>query len=99
MLAKLGKRAFVVLITNLRDEDDLAIRRACELISARHLVMCASLRESALDTALAAPAQHMSDALRLCASTHYLQQRRAAIERLGIRATHLLDITPEQLSS
>ena len=30
---------------------------------------------------------------------HYLQQRRDAIKRLGIRADRLIDITPEKLSS
>ena len=97
--SRLGKRAFVVLITNLRDEDDLAMRNACRLLSARHLVMCASLREHALDEALLAPVRDFAGALRHCASADYLRTRRAAIERLGIAPGHLLDVTPQQLSA
>jgi uncharacterized protein (DUF58 family) len=98
LLTRLSKRAFVVLITNLRDEDDRAMRTACELLSAKHLVMCASLREKVLDAAIAAPVRHFADALRLCATSHYLEQRSDAIKRLGIRVDHLIDITPEMLS-
>ena len=98
LLKKLSKRAFVVLITNLRDEDDRAMRTAYELLSTKHLVMCASLREKALDAAVDAPVQQFSEALRLCAATQYLEQRSEAIRRLGIRADHLIDITPDKLS-
>ncbi len=98
LLTRLRKRAFVVMITNLRDEDDLAMRTACELLSTKHLVLCASLREKALDNAIAAPVHDFADALRFSATTHYLQQRRDAIKRLGIRAQQLIDITPEKLS-
>ncbi len=99
LMEKLSKRAFVVLITNLRDEDDRALRIACELISTKHLVMCASLREKALDSAVRGPVAGFADALRQSAAAHYLQQRSEAIRRLGIRADRLIDITPEQLST
>lgn len=98
LLARLKKRAFIVLITNLRDEDDRAMREACELLATRHLVLCASMREKALDLALSAPAHNFAGALRSSAAAHYLDQRDYAIKRLGIRASHLFDITPEQLS-
>jgi uncharacterized protein (DUF58 family) len=98
LLNRLSKRAFVVIITNLRDEDDAALRTACELISTRHLVMCASLREKAVDDARGVEVDTFAGALRYSATVHYLQQRRAAIGRLGIRADRLIDITPEKLS-
>ncbi|MEO7494558.1 MAG: DUF58 domain-containing protein, partial [Massilia sp.] len=99
LLQRLGKRAFVVLITNLRDEDDNALRAACDLISSRHLVMCASLREKSLDGARGEPVRNLQDALRYSATVHYMQQRREAIRRLGVRADRLVDITPERLSA
>jgi uncharacterized protein (DUF58 family) len=98
LMERLRKRAFVVIITNLRDEDDAAMRTACELLSQRHLVMCASLREKSLDLALQNPVQQFEQALRFCASSHFLAQREEAIRKLGIRAGHLIDITPENLS-
>ncbi|MTW13567.1 DUF58 domain-containing protein [Pseudoduganella eburnea] len=99
LLNRLGRRAFVVLVTNVRDEDDVALRQAVDLLSSRHLVMCASLRERALDAASTAPVNGFDDALRLAASEHYLQQRQEAIRRLGLRAGHLVDVAPEQLAS
>lgn len=98
LLNRLSKRAFVVVITNLRDEDDTALRTACELISTKHLVMCASLREKVMDSARDAEVENLADALRYSATVHYLQQRKEAIRRLGIRADRLIDITPERLS-
>ena len=99
LLNRLSKRAFVVIITNLRDEDDKALRAACELMSTKHLVMCASLREKIMDRARSSEVQSFSDALCYSATVHYLQQRRDAIKRLGIRSDRLIDITPEKLSS
>ena len=99
LLNKLSKRAFVVLITNLRDEDDQAMRAACDLLSTRHLVMCASLREQSLDATIAAPVERFADALRSSAAAHYLQQRQDAIKRLGIRADQFIDIAPQKLSA
>lgn len=98
LMRRLNKRAFIVLITNLRDEDDEAMRSACELLSTKHLVMCASLREKSLDSALQLPVQQFNDALRHSAALQYLQQRDYAIKRLGIRAGQLIDIIPERLS-
>jgi uncharacterized protein (DUF58 family) len=97
LMNRLSKRAFIVLITNLRDEDDMALRSAIDLLSAKHLVLCASLREKALDAAASAPVLGFDDALRQGATEHYLQQRRDAIRRLGLRAGHLIDVTPEKL--
>jgi uncharacterized protein (DUF58 family) len=98
LLSKLSKRAFVVLITNLRDEDDSAMRQAVELLSTKHLVMCASLREASIDQQLQLPIQNFAQALDTAAITHYLQQRSNAIKRLGLRASHLIDINPERLA-
>ena len=96
---KLGKRAFIVLITNLRDEDDQAMRSACDLLSTKHLVMCTSLREKSLDAAVTAPVAGFADALRTSATEHYLQQRQDAIKRLGLRADQFIDVAPQKLSA
>lgn len=98
LMQRLGKRAFVVLITNVRDEDDQALQTACHLLSSRHLVLCASLRELALDAAQGQPIDGLSDALRSSATALYAQQRQEAIKRLGLRAQDLIDVLPAQLS-
>jgi len=96
---RLRKRAFVVLVTNVRDEDDADLRAACALLSERHLVLCASLREQALDLAVAAPVEGFDDALRGAAAQHYLDQRREAIRRLGMREDRLVDVVPQALGT
>lgn len=98
LLKKLDKRAFVILITNLRDEDDVAMRDACELLARRHMVLCASLRELALDQACAAPVAGLAGALRQSAAALYLRQRQDALRRLGLRGGQLIDVAPAQLS-
>lgn len=97
LLGRLRKRAFVVLLTNLRDEDDQALAAAVRLLSRKHLVLCASLRESALDETLDTPITHFNDALRLAATHDYLAQRSESSRRLGLRGGMLLDVTPNQL--
>ncbi len=99
LMRRLNKRAFIVLITNLRDEDDEAMRTACDLLSTKHLVMCASLREKSLDNVLQEPVQNLNGALRYGAALHFLQQREYAIKHLGIRSGRLIDIIPEKLSN
>ncbi|TWI60919.1 uncharacterized protein (DUF58 family) [Pseudoduganella lurida] len=97
LVQRLPRRAFVVLITNVRDEDDLALRAACDLLAEKHLVLCASLRESAVDDAARQPVAGFPSALRLAAAEHYLQQREAAIRRLGLRHERFVDVTPQRL--
>lgn len=99
LLRKLRKRAFIVLITNLRDEDDAAIRQACAMLSSKHLVLCASMREKILDEVLREPVQGFEQALRVAGTNLYLQQRQEAIRRLGLPAGQWIDVTPERLSS
>ncbi len=98
MFTALGHEAQEVdLLTNLRDEDDQALSAAIRLLSRKHLVLCASLRESVLDTTLDIPVTHFNQALRLAATHDYLAQRSESSRRLGLRSGMLLDVAPEQL--
>ncbi len=99
LATRLQKRAFIVLLTNLRDEDDTAVRAAHDLLAKRHLVICASLRERALDDELQREPEHFSAALRTAAVAEYLQRRRNAIRRMGLDASQLIDVLPAQLSA
>ena len=50
LLARQKRRALVVLVTNLRDEDDEELLTAVKRLSKQHRVLVASLREDVLDT-------------------------------------------------
>ncbi|HEY9102835.1 DUF58 domain-containing protein [Chitinimonas sp.] len=98
LLQRLRKRAFVVLVTNLRDEDSTAMREAYKLLSGKHMVLCASLREAALDAVQAAPVGRFADALRLAGTERYLAERRNSLRQLGLKPGCLIDVTPNQLA-
>lgn len=91
------RRALVVLLTNLRDDDSGDLQAALAPLRKRHLVLLASLRETALTAALAAPVDDFGDALRLASAHTLLGERRRAHESVRGRGVHTLDTTPAQL--
>ena len=75
-LAKtLHKRALVVVVSNLRDEEHEELLAAARLLGRRHLVLVASMKERALAQALAAPVRDLDSALTNAATHRYLQAR------------------------
>ena len=91
------RRAFVVLISNLRDEDSDELAPALRLLRTRHLVLLASLRETALRDALAPPPRDLHDSLRVAAVHRYLAAREKVLEELQVRGVLTLDVEPEVL--
>ena len=93
---RLHKRALVILVTNLRDEDQEDLLPALQLLQQhRHLVLIANLREAALDRPI--DVQTFEDALRYAATQHYLNQRQHLNKLLMAQKVLLLDLTPDQL--
>jgi uncharacterized protein (DUF58 family) len=92
------KRALVVLLTNLRDEDDESLLAATRMLRQRHLVLVASLREAALDEAQAQQVGELRDAARLGAATGYRRSRDAAFKRLRAEGVLCLDVPPQKLA-
>lgn len=91
------RRALVVLLTNLRDDDAQELGRLVQSVRKRHLVLVASMRESELDAAATATANTFEEALTVTAANRYLDERRAAHEALRRAGAHTLDVTPAQL--
>ncbi len=92
-----NRRALVIVISNLRDEDQSELTLALSLLQRRHLLVMASLREKALDEALDTPLQSLDDALLVSATHQYLGARRQLHESLVMRGVQLLDVLPAQL--
>ena len=97
LMERVPKRSLVVWVSNLRDEDGSELEAALHLLARRHLVLLASLRETALDRGRDAPIESRDDALRVAAIHHYLGERRRAHARLAAGDALLLDCAPEQL--
>ncbi len=98
MLSKhVRKRSLVVLLTNLRDEDDSTLQPALHQLRQRHLVMVASLRESGLDTLLSKEVDDFDSALSYAAAIDYRQARQTQLARLRAQGVNVLDTSPPQL--
>ncbi|MFN7966777.1 MAG: DUF58 domain-containing protein [Acidobacteriota bacterium] len=92
-----NRRALVIVISNLRDEDQSELLPALSLLQRRHLVVMASLREKALDEALDTPIRTLDEALLVSATHQYLGARRQLHESLVMRGVQLLDLLPAEL--
>jgi Uncharacterized conserved protein (some members contain a von Willebrand factor type A (vWA) domain) len=92
------RRALVVLITNVRDEDDAELRMAVSMLSRRHLVMLVSLRELALDHAALEPGDELEISIRSAAAMHYLAERERVHEGLRREGVNTLDVNCAELS-
>jgi len=95
---RVRKRALVVIVSNLRDEDDDTLLPALRLLQRRHLVLFASLREKALDEAVALPVQDYDAALAHAAAVEYRTQRDDAFRRMRLGNVVCLDVPPQKLA-
>lgn len=91
------RRALVMVVTNLRDEDIEDVLGAVRLLQRRHLVVVASLRERDLDEVLEQPVDDVRSAVRAAAAARYIAQRAAAHDLLRNHRVSVLDVTCEQL--
>ena len=92
------RRALVVLITNVRDEDDAELRMAATLLAQRHLVLVVSLRERALDRAATDAGDSLEAAIRSASAMHYLAERERVHQDLRSAGIATLDVGCHELS-
>ncbi|MBK8285725.1 MAG: DUF58 domain-containing protein [Ahniella sp.] len=98
LMVRLRKRALVVIVSNLRDEDEETLMPAIRLLRKRHLVLVASLREAILGQALAAPIHHPEDAATHAAAADYLERRGREFKRLEAAHIPCVDVEPQGLA-
>ncbi len=98
LIARVRKRALVVLVSNLRDEDHEELLLAVRLLARRHLVLLASMKERVLSSALDAPIRGADDAVRVAATHQYLAGRARAHQLLRAAGVLALDAEPDQLA-
>ncbi|MBV0932338.1 DUF58 domain-containing protein [Marinobacterium weihaiense] len=96
LMQRQHKRALVILVTNLRDDDSDDLQAAVRLLSRKHLVMVACLRESCLEQTLSEDAD-VHETLDFCARTLYREQREQLIRRLQGVGVMTVDAVPQQL--
>lgn len=99
VLGRHRKRAFVVMLTNARDEDTHDLATAANLLARRNLVFVASLREAVLENMANREVNDLNSAIEASAAERYLMDRRRAHLALeGTRAT-VADTTTGRLAS
>ncbi len=97
LMKRARKRALVVILSNLRDEDDDTLGPALGLLQSRHLVLFASLREEILSRALVTRVDSLDRALTHAATADYLRQRELAFKRMERGGALCLDVEPGRL--
>ena len=97
LAARQRRRSLIVMLTNVREEDSEDLRAATDLLRRRHLVMLASLRERALDEALARDIHGYDDALLFAATNQYLGARRESQDLLRAGGVFVEDCLTEEL--
>ena len=98
LLVRHKKRALVIILTNIRDEDSEDLLPAIQLLKKKHLVLLASLREEALDDALKKTIHDVSSAIQISALHRYLQQRQSAFDQIRSQQILYVDVTPKKLT-
>jgi len=96
LLVRQRRRALVVLLTNLRGEDAAELVPALRIISGRHLVMLASLRERSIEDARHKPVEVFNDALRFAAAEQYDAERSEVMATLRGFGVMTLDVPAQE---
>lgn len=99
LMARQKRRALVVLMTNLRDEDDEELLAAVKQLERQHRVLVVSLREEVLDTIRQAPVETFDEALTYCGTIDFLNARAELQERLSAHGVAVLDSRPAELGA
>lgn len=97
LMRRVPKRSMVILLTNLRDEDEDELALALRVLRAKHLVVLASLRETVLDQVTESRVERFEDALTVAAGHAYLAARERTFSRLVGHDMFALDVTPSGL--
>jgi len=95
--ARQRRRALVVLLTNLRGEDGAELIPALRILSSRHLVMLASLRERSIEEARTKPVEMFHEALRFAAAERYDAERAGVLATLRGYGMMTLDVPAQEL--
>jgi uncharacterized protein (DUF58 family) len=99
LLTRQKRRALVILMTNLQDEDHGELTNAVQHLSRQHQVLVVSLREETLDQMRQDSVQTLPEALAYCGAVDYLNARAELNERLNAHGTPVLDVPTSKLNT
>ena len=99
LMTRQPRRSLIVLISSLEPQDREDLASAAKLLSQRHLVMVASMRQQVLTDTLAGEVESIDDALRYCGVSHHLQQQAAMYSQLRSDNIIVADTPPAYMHS
>lgn len=97
LLAGQQRRALVVLVSNLCEEDEAQLPQAAAQIAARHRLLIVSLREAVVERSLRQTVNGYNEALGYCGADEHAASRAALHARLGAQGLPVLDVAPAAL--
>jgi uncharacterized protein (DUF58 family) len=92
------RRSLVVILTNSRNEESSDLLKAAKLLSRRHLVVIADLREQTLDRTLQQPVHNLQSALMFQGVVDYLSTRQESHQALSYQGSLIVDSEPRKLA-
>jgi len=98
LMARRNKRALVILVTNLQEEDRQDLDIAVRVMGRHHAVIVANLQEAALIEQAASPVEDFESALKLSVATGLLRGRERVLEHLRQRGAWVVNCVPRELS-
>ncbi len=99
LMTRQTRRSLIIFISSLEPQDREDLASAAQLLSRRHLVMIASMRQQALTDTLAAEVASLDDALRLCGVAAHLQNQAAMFAELRSNHVIVADTPPAYMHS
>ncbi len=99
ILVRQKRQALVIMVTNLRDEDDEELLAAVTQLGRRHRVLVVSLREQVLDGLRHTPVKTLEDALDYCGAIELLGARNTLLERVKAQRIAVIDARPDELGA
>jgi len=99
LAVRLKRRALVILITNLRNEDGQSALQALQRLKGKHLVLMADLKESDLESAIQTEPTTTEEAMLWLSAENYRLQRKQQHQLAVAGGARLLDVSPTNLSA
>lgn len=97
VMALQSRRSLIILFSNSRAEDLDDVLYGMTLLSRKHLVLVADLRESIIDSTLECSINNVDSALRYLSLQDYSNQRTALQKNFFRHGIQTLDVTAEKL--
>ncbi|NLD08062.1 MAG: DUF58 domain-containing protein, partial [Xanthomonadaceae bacterium] len=98
LLTDVKRRSLIIFLTNLRNHEDEATLEAFKLLTKKHEVLIASLREEVTDTLMKTDVHDLDSALTYCGTVKHLSDRRALYDNLYKRRLPIIEALPSEFA-